>query len=79
MRSAAIQWRARSGARSVNAMNPWLKVALGAVLAAVIVRYAGRGTVFNSLMNREKPKDVPVVHPQSDAQFDSQVAPGAPL
>jgi hypothetical protein len=60
-------------------MHPLLKIALGAVLAAVIVRYAGRGTALRSLIERLTARDVPVLRPRVDEQFDSEIAPGAPF
>jgi hypothetical protein len=60
-------------------MSPLFKVVLGAVLAAVIVRYAGRGSVLRALLDRPPGKDVPVVRPAAEEKFDSEIAPGAPF
>jgi hypothetical protein len=46
-------------------MHPLIKAALGALLAVVIVRYAGRGTVLRALIEGRRKKDVPVVHPSA--------------
>ena len=62
-------------------MTPLLKIALGAVLAALIVRYtSGRGAVLRTLIEgATAPKDVPIVHPEGNGKFDSEIAPGAPF
>jgi hypothetical protein len=64
-------------------MQPILKVVLGAVLAAVIVKVAGRGSMLREFLNRGRVNGVPVVHPETpdavNENFDSKVAPGAPF
>ncbi len=76
-------WAARALAGNVAPMYPVAKVVLAAVLAALLVRYAGRLGLMRAFFAYSADDKVPVIHPASHAEnaesFDSRIAPGAPL
>ena len=63
---ARIQWKGPGRPRTVSPMkiSSLFKIALGAVLATLIVRYAGRMGYVQTIL---------------DDRFDSDIAPGAPF